>query len=69
MSEPHLHRRVPDLPPKRPVLTPVTLTKVTFNRGEGCCEEDPVREVTTYYDASGEPLFEDDPTSGRWSPE
>ncbi len=56
----HQHRRA-SLPERPPEVRTVELIEVKFRRGEGCCEEDLVREVTAYYWADGDLLTEIDP--------
>lgn len=46
---------------RRPEIRRVTVTEVRFNRGEGCCTDDPTRMVTAYYDDDGNLLAEHDP--------
>ena len=45
----------------QPVVEAVTLRRVTFLRGIGCCQASPARRVTAYYTDDGELLFEQDP--------
>lgn len=61
MSIFHVHdgRQVHEEP--APQVVHLTVTRVTFRRGEGCCEKSPVRMVTAYYDDMDEFLFEIDP--------
>lgn len=44
-----------------PEVDQVTLTRVQFRRGAGCCSESPVRIVTAYYHPDGQLLVEFDP--------
>lgn len=44
-----------------PAAVRMEVTRVTFKRGTGCCEESPVRMVTAYFADDGQKLAERDP--------
>lgn len=44
-----------------PTVTVQQLVVVKFFRGEGCCQQDLVREVTAIFDATGKLIAENDP--------
>lgn len=44
-----------------PSLERMTVTRVDFLRGTGCCEASPIRRVTAYYSDEGRLLAESDP--------
>lgn len=61
MAEAHRHLRVPGLRPVPPTIHTRSVVVVTWVAGEGCCQDDPVRPITSYYDATtGEHLWTDD---------
>ena len=63
MSE-HFHRRHPDRlahAQRPPTVQRLTVIAVSFLRGEGCCDEDPVRECVAYYHENGDLLHVLDP--------
>lgn len=54
MREGHIH----DVDHRAPEVKRLTVTRVTFFRGTGCCERSLFRPVTAYYDESGQLLVE-----------
>jgi hypothetical protein len=63
----HLH----DYPAPAPTIESIEVLRVEFRRGQGCCEESPVRIVTAYYEADGRLLYEFDraaPSSEKEGP-
>ena len=64
MSERHIHEpAMAKAIGRPPEVRTMTVVAVTFRRGEGCCEADPVREVIAYYALDGEVLAEHDPVA------
>ena len=64
----HSHLIVPDMMEsinRPPEVRLIQVVEVKHRRGEGCCEDDLCREVTTYYDLDGNVLAENDPTPTR----
>ena len=67
----HKHRSLPasvkagiDRPPD--VVRVRQVIEVEFRRGEGCCDDDPVRACTAYYTLEGELLAVTDPAVTFW---
>jgi len=56
---PHFHDESHDRAPEMEI---VQVVKVTFLRGQGCCERSLVRRVTAYYGMDGRLIVEDDPS-------
>lgn len=42
-----------DYPEPSPTVERVVVTRITFRRGHGCCDQSPVRMVTAYYEEEG----------------
>lgn len=47
----NVHHRAPE-------VERLTVIRVTFYRGTGCCEQSTLRPVTAYYDEDGHPIVE-----------
>ena len=60
MLSPHNHDSRP-FAEQSPEVERIEVTRVTFKRGTGCCQESPVRMVTAYYADDGQKLAERDP--------
>jgi hypothetical protein len=54
MSDCHIH----NVHHRAPEVEQMTVTKVTFYRGTGCCELSTIRAVTAYYDEDGQLIVE-----------
>lgn len=57
----HLHREHPELLQavgRAPDVRGIEVIEVRYRRGEGCCEQDPVRMVVAYFTTEGRLLAE-----------
>lgn len=65
MTDAHQHRRLtPEslrMVQRPPRVRVIQAFEVVFQRGEGCCEKDPAREVTAFYLPNGALIAEHDP--------
>ena len=59
MTPPHWHDEGHD---RAPEIEVIQVMKVTWLRGQGCCERSLLRAVTGYFTMDGKQIAEDDPT-------